>query len=60
MRNSEYAFFRVMPIQREWHYIDRQEPHVLSLSLIGPIIVEVLLLTTIGKTGHHLRFLEID
>ena len=60
MRNSEYALFRVMPIQREWHYIDRQEPHVLSLSLIGPIIVEVLLLTTIGKTGHHLRFLEID
>ena len=59
MRNSEDAFFfKVMPIQREWHYIDRQVPPVLSSSLIGPIIVEVL--TTIGKTGHHLRFLEID
>ena len=59
MRNSKYTFFfRVMQIQREWHYIDRQVPPVLSSSLIRPIIVEVL--TTMGKTGHHLRFLEID
>ena len=61
MRNSKYVFFfRVLPIQREWHYIDRQAdreavdqmlPPVLISSLKGPTIAQVL--TTMGKTRLH-------
>ena len=48
-------FFLVMPIQREWHYIDRQADReavdqMLPL-LIGPTIAQVL--TTMGKTRLH-------
>ena len=49
-----------MPIQREWHYIDRQAdreavdqmlPPVLKSSLIGPTIAQVP--TTMGKSRLH-------
>ena len=56
MRNSKYVFFfRVMPIQREWHYIDwqgdREAVDQMLPSLIGPTIAQVL--ATMGKTRLH-------